>query len=78
MNHIRKLENIEDAGGRYDLAVWKNGNHVDGDLYVNSFEEAMKLAKENDADEIEAAVWYSEDDYNNRMLADDFIVVWHR
>ncbi len=79
MRDIRKLERIEDNGGRYTFSVWKNGNHVDGNLYVGGcFEEAMKLAKENDADEIEATVWYSEDDYNNRMEADDYIVVWHR
>lgn len=75
---IRKLERIEDAGGRYKFNVWKNGNHVDGDLYVNCLEEAMELAKESNADEVEAAIWYSEDDYNNKLLPNDYFTVWHR
>ena len=79
MRAIRKLERIEDNGGCYKFSVWKNGNRVYGDLYIGGcFEEAMKLAEESDADEIEAAVWYSEDDYINRMMADDFITVWER
>lgn len=78
MNAMRKLERIEDNGGRYTFSVWKNGNHVDGDLYIWSFEDAIKLAEENNADEIEATVWYKEDDYNNRELADDYIVIWHK
>lgn len=75
---LKKLDNIEDNGGWYRFSVWKNGNHVDGDLYLDCYEDMLSLAEENNADEIEAAVWYSEDDYNNSMEADDFFSVWHR
>ena len=75
---LNKLDYIIDNGGIYELSVWKDGNHVDGDLWINCFDDAVELAEENDADEIEAAVWYSEDDYNNRTLVDNFIIVWSK
>ncbi len=75
---IKKLERIIENGGICKYNIWKEGNHVDGDLYIYNYEDALRFAKENDADEIEVGVWYSEKDFNDGMLADDYVTVYHR
>lgn len=72
---LYKLYNIEDNGGIFKLNVWKNGNHVDGDLYINDYNDAVKLAEENDADEIEATIWYSKDDYDRQKEPDKYVII---
>lgn len=39
-------------------------------------EDAIKFCKENDWDEVEAAIWYSDESFNNYELADDFETVY--
>ena len=75
---LKRLQKIEDNGGRYIFKVWKNGDYVDGNDDIMSYDDAFELLKENNADEIEALIWYSEDDYNDGWFADDFMTVYRR
>ena len=56
--------------------VFKNGEKICNGGFL--IEDAIKYAKEIDADEVEAAIWYSRDSYINYELADEFETVWER
>ena len=57
--------------------VFNNGEKIcDGGF--PEMEDAIKYAKEIDADEVEAVIWYSRDSYINYELADEFKTVWER
>ena len=57
--------------------VWKNDERFD-DIGYNNYEEAFKVAIENDCDDIEETIWYSRDSYNNYNPADEFKTVWKK
>lgn len=70
-----KLMRNEDEVVKY--YVWKNNDHADDDGFFD-FEDALELAREIDADEIEKTIWYSEDGYENREPADKFEIAWRK
>ena len=55
--------------------VFNNGEKIcNGGFF--ELEDAIKYAKEINADEVEVAIWYSDDAFNNYELADDFETVY--
>lgn len=57
--------------------VFKNGEKI----YNSGFfemDDAIEYAKEINADEVEAAIWYSGDSFNNYEFADEFKTVWEK
>ena len=57
--------------------VFKNGEKICNGGF-SEIKDAIKYAKEIDADEVEAAIWYSRNSFNNNEFADEFKIVWKR
>lgn len=57
--------------------VFNNGEKICNGGF-SEMEEAIKYAKEIDADEVEAVIWYSRNSFNNYEFADEFKTVWKR
>lgn len=55
--------------------VFVNGEKVCNGGFDNA-ETAIEYAKANSANEVEAAIWYDRDDFNNGEFADEFKTVW--
>ena len=57
--------------------LYKNGERV-MDSGFDKLDEAIECARENNCDEVEMAVWDSRNDYNKRLEANRFKVVWQK
>ena len=55
--------------------VWRDGDRI---AECDDYEEALMVANELDADEIEETTWDSYEDYREYQPADSFKTVWHR
>lgn len=44
----------------------------------NKLDEAIEYARENNCNEVEMAVWDNRNDYNKRLEANRFKVVWQK
>lgn len=72
---MTRFGKIEDNGGRVIYTVWKDDCRIAEDM---GYDESIRFAKENNADEVEAVIWYDEEDYNNYKPADKFVSIWRR
>jgi hypothetical protein len=70
------MENIMDEEViKYYL--YKNDERV-MDSGFNKLDEAIEYARENNCDEVEMAAWDNRNDYNKRLEANRFKVVWQK
>lgn len=57
--------------------LYKNDERV-MDSGFNKLDEAIEYARENNCDEVEMAAWDNRNDYNKRLEANRFKVVWQK
>lgn len=57
--------------------LYKNDERV-MDSGFNKLDEAIEYARENNCDEVEMAAWDNQNDYNKRLEANRFKVVWQK
>lgn len=48
------------------------------DSGFDNIDEAIEYARENNCDEVEMATWDNQNDYNKRLEANRFKVVWQK
>lgn len=57
--------------------LYKNDERVI-DSGFDKLDEAIEYARENNCDEVEMAAWDNRNDYNKRLEANRFKVVWQK
>ena len=57
--------------------LYKNDERV-MDSGFDKLDEAIEYARENNCDEVEMAAWDNRNDYNKRLEANRFKVVWQK
>ena len=57
--------------------LYKNDERV-MDSGFDKLDEAIEYARENNCDEVEMATWDNRNDYNKRLEANRFKVVWQK
>ena len=57
--------------------LYKNDERV-MDSGFDKLDEAIEYARENNCDEVEIAAWDNRNDYNKRLEANRFKVVWQK
>lgn len=57
--------------------LYKNDERV-MDSGFDNIDEAIEYARENNCDEVEMAAWDNRNDYNKRLEANRFKVVWQK
>lgn len=55
--------------------AWYKGG-MDHSCLFDDREDAIKFAKENGCNEVEAVIWHDEEKYENYKPADEFAIVW--
>lgn len=57
--------------------LYKNDERV-MDSGFDNIDEAIEYARENNCDEVEMATWDNRNDYNKRLEANRFKVIWQK
>ena len=57
--------------------LYKNDERI-MDSGFDNIDEAIEYARENNCDEVEMAAWDNRNDYNKRLEANRFKVVWQK